>query len=226
MKTFETEKNNIPEGATHYMDQTAYTCFAWGKFVNGELHLTLAGDDRWSLVSVGMFEDGLTPIPQTNIETPEEKEALDLIDTTPQQYESVASKEAEWDGWDDDGYAELMPDKGGVDVLAFIDSRVNGVNGPKGQWVKARTVCLYYACNGGCGVIVEYNGRNYAIGGLTHIKKPETQQQREERERLEAAYDLYCTLNANHNCVEFDRFKSTCNNWLRVVDKTNYRKDW
>ena len=56
------------------------------------------------------------------------------------------------------------------------------------------------------------------------ILKPETPEQKREREELESAYDLYCELNNNHNCVEFDRFKINCNNWLRVVRKTGYRK--
>lgn len=36
MKTFLTEKNNIPEGATHYADETVMDYFAWVKFIGGE----------------------------------------------------------------------------------------------------------------------------------------------------------------------------------------------
>ena len=64
MKTFETEKGNIPEGATHYMNQTSYTYFAWGKFVGENLYIMLASESEWTSVSAGMFDD-LKPIPQT-----------------------------------------------------------------------------------------------------------------------------------------------------------------
>lgn len=78
MKTFLTEKHNIPEGATHYADETVLGYFAWVKFVDGE---------RWRIMPDSMSlntwhrEDtcNIKPIPQTNIETPEEKEALDTM---------------------------------------------------------------------------------------------------------------------------------------------------
>lgn len=64
----------------------------------------------------------------------------------------------------------------------------------------------------------------YRNAHISVIEKPETPEQKSERERLESAYDLYCELNGKHNVVEFDRFKINCGNWLRVVDKTHYRK--
>ncbi|AUR98034.1 hypothetical protein NVP1246O_27 [Vibrio phage 1.246.O._10N.261.54.E10] len=56
------------------------------------------------------------------------------------------------------------------------------------------------------------------------FRKPETPQQREDRERLEAAYDLYCTWRGEKP-ASFEDFKR-CNhdNWLAIVRKTNYRK--
>lgn len=61
---------------------------------------------------------------------------------------------------------------------------------------------------------------------LDMLKKPETQEQREERERLEAAYDLYAsTINDERATLSFDEFKGyelECP-WLIVVDKTGYR---
>ncbi len=70
----------------------------------------------------------------------------------------------------------------------------------------------------------------YVREGDRAFRKPETPQQREERERLEAAYDLYCEF-TNENSV-----KATCMSslefnhslvkvkWLAIVDKTKYRK--
>ncbi|MGI2931905.1 hypothetical protein [Vibrio fluvialis] len=56
------------------------------------------------------------------------------------------------------------------------------------------------------------------------FRKPETEAERNERERLEAAYDLYCAWRGGY-CESFDVFR-VCNvdNWLAIVDKTGYRK--
>lgn len=62
------------------------------------------------------------------------------------------------------------------------------------------------------------------------FRKPETPQQRNDRERLEAAYDLLCignrALNVTAPCtvVEFKLDKPQRDFWLAIVDKTNYRK--
>ena len=62
------------------------------------------------------------------------------------------------------------------------------------------------------------------------LRKPETQEQKAERERLEAAYDLYCHAQQNKT-LELDSFDVFIRDmdmraqaWLAVVDKTNYRK--
>ena len=61
--------------------------------------------------------------------------------------------------------------------------------------------------------------------------KPETPQQHEDRERLEAAYDLFCVYNESDGATpcSFDVFTAgTVGNarkrFLAIVDKTNYRK--
>lgn len=63
--------------------------------------------------------------------------------------------------------------------------------------------------------------------GDNRFRKPETPEQKAERERLEAAYDLYCyAIEDNLIPVSIDEFKGSKleHPWLRVVDKTNYRK--
>lgn len=73
MKTFETEKHNIPEGATHYFNEDHFNYFTW-----------VAVDsfgNCWGLIEKSEVTGGIKPIPQTNTETPEEKEALDSIDS-------------------------------------------------------------------------------------------------------------------------------------------------
>lgn len=67
---------------------------------------------------------------------------------------------------------------------------------------------------------------------LSKLSKPETPHHREERERLEAAYDLYAhvqSVRGNLSC-KFDWFFSSEMEEIRlrflaIVDKTNYRKD-
>lgn len=53
----------------------------------------------------------------------------------------------------------------------------------------------------------------------------ETESERKERERLEAAYDLYCTCGISHEKASFNEFKCEYSDvWLAIVDKTGYRK--
>lgn len=88
MKTYETEKNNTPEGATHYRDEDGKNLFTWFK-LGYLLEFHCSTSNKWKSVSenISLSPVRITPIPQTNLatQTPEEKEALDLIDTTPHQ---------------------------------------------------------------------------------------------------------------------------------------------
>lgn len=62
MKTFETEKHNIPEGATHYANETDDDYFAWVKFVDGEVYRIMPHSDflnRWHQRDI----KNITPIP-------------------------------------------------------------------------------------------------------------------------------------------------------------------
>ncbi|KDC46012.1 hypothetical protein, partial [Pseudoalteromonas fuliginea] len=57
------------------------------------------------------------------------------------------------------------------------------------------------------------------------FRKPETPQQREDRERLEAAYDLYChALDKKTTFDSFCNFGPLKDIYTKIVDKTNYRK--
>lgn len=78
-------------------------------------------------------------------------------------------------------------------------------------------------------VVVETNDNEYLSVGVDMLKKPETPQQRENRERLEASYDLYCLRcdaiewKSKYSFDEFQKEEDAVNGWLSVVDKTNYR---
>ncbi|MBY8138802.1 hypothetical protein KW500_18480 [Vibrio fluvialis] len=75
-----------------------------------------------------------------------------------------------------------------------------------------------------------YKGAEVVIENLDRriFRKPETEAERNERERLEAAYDLYLTrhlsMPAPYRYDEFLKAENTLNGFLAIVDKTGYRK--
>ncbi len=75
-------------------------------------------------------------------------------------------------------------------------------------------------------VFSEEKGITYVSNG--YLIKPETPQQREERERLEAAYDLYSiAMIANEDEPKsFEHFSkhNYKSGWIAVTIKTNYQK--
>ncbi|UVD32311.1 hypothetical protein [Vibrio phage vB_VaM_H2] len=252
-KTFEDMKHDIPEGATHYHNESDSYLFCWFK-VEGGKWFVLCPDEgsKWYKCNREHHRSGIVQFLQT--ESTEGREALDMIDTTSKQVESLESDAEfpngseydraaggpvklslpEWDGWDEEGYAECIPHEPGINVMAFIDAKVNGTNGSRGRWVEAKTVCSCYASNGGAQVVVEFAGRNYAISAITYLRKPESPEQKAERERLEAAYDLYLKVQERDEgpgfAASFKQFQdgmmSTCRkDYLSIVDITGYRKE-
>ena len=170
------------------------------KYVN-DWNDPLPADDNRYVLRAAALED-------TPTETPEEKEVLDSI-------ESVG--EVEWDG-------ESLPSVGVECEALFIDHEHKGY----GEFL-----VLGYHSNY---VWVEYIGKlrnkskHYTAKiNMVKFRKPETPQQREDRERLEAAYDLYLDFYQDHNpCHEtIESFECSRDKdlWLRTVRKTNYRKE-
>jgi hypothetical protein len=158
-------------------------------------------------------------------ESPEEKEALDMIDATSKQVESLANdselpNSSEWDG-------EGLPPVG-VECCFTPDNNL---------WGFASTDTY-------SGEVLRYEGEQFVFL-LSHDKynirpchlivsrtdkgefsKPESPEQKAERERLEAAYDLCTTVYPDFS--GFDEFKkatTTVNLWLAIVDKTGYSKE-
>ena len=77
MNTFEAMKHNIPEGATHYRDESDGFRFSWVMFGDGgalNVYTTALG---WCRFNHSKFEDKVKPIPKIPTETKEDKEALD-----------------------------------------------------------------------------------------------------------------------------------------------------
>lgn len=64
------------------------------------------------------------------------------------------------------------------------------------------------------------------MGYYLWIKPVQTESERQERERLESAYDLFCCVTGNSNEYNFEDFCNDPNTgmWSKIVDKTGYRK--
>lgn len=96
------------------------------------------------------------------------------------------------------------------------------------SWAKAEVL---FMGTGLCVVNQGYGDQHYHLNSVK-FRKPETPEQKLERERLEAAYDLYCEWMLDGNIQsdevrtieEFVSYKNCLADWLRIVDKTNYRK--
>ena len=131
--------------------------------------------------------------------------------------EEKPSEKVEWDG-------EGLPPVG-------FECEMKYKHASKADW----RACKVFAYSNEMGVVaaiwhwtdymwkhatIDVNG--YEFRGI------ETPQQREEREKLEAAYDLYLDFyqdyNPCHDTIESFDCSRDKDLWLRTVDKTNYRK--
>lgn len=187
MKTFETEKHNIPEGATHYRNECNKRHFLWVK-VDGD-DVTVYIDSEGEFLSANWLKGGryigsVKPIPQTSIETPEEKEV-------------------EW---------------------------VNGDECISSTGYKFTFIGLCNYSRFDCILLSDMGVTTF--GFVKELSRPETKQQREERERLESAHDLYCYVNSTQNKLSCtyswfleESMKNDRERFLAIVDKTNYRKE-
>lgn len=65
------------------------------------------------------------------------------------------------------------------------------------------------------------------LAQIEDLSKPESPEQKAERERLEAAYDLYCYAIGSSACMypTFVVSPVLSEIWCRAVDKANYRKE-
>ncbi len=203
-KTFEDMKHNIPEGATHYRNECESFLFTWFKETDSGIKFYEEVSQNWSLIGrhVNNLKSKMVKIP-SQTETPEEKEALDMIDTTSKQVESLANNSefpngSEWNNGDE--------------CIYMTHNVVHQFIGPCPK-------------REGYGYI-QAPGFEVNFVELSKLSKPETPHQREERERLEAAYDLCTTVYPDFS--GFDEFKKATtivDLWLAIVDKTGYRKD-
>lgn len=142
---------------------------------------------------------------------------LDNIDTTPIQVESLAGA-VEWNG-------EGLPPVGTVCQYKDTNQWFNVEITYLSDWV------IVFKCLDESGRLVsDIKGVELAKNVDEHpeFRKPETEAERNERERLEAAYDLYLTrhvsMPAPYHYDEFLKNERTLDGFLAIVDKTGYRK--
>lgn len=140
------------------------------------------------------------------------------IDNTAKQVESLANLPESPDGseWNGEG----LPPVGALVVMRYTHDS-NAVT----HSIKVKYASLKH-CIGETarGLEMHFNIGDY------QYETTETPAEREERERLEAAYDLHCEylLGEDDEALSFNEFKSfktKLRQWLRIVDKTGYRKD-
>ncbi|MEL7307085.1 MAG: hypothetical protein AAGK05_03895 [Pseudomonadota bacterium] len=172
-KTFEDMKHNIPEGATHYQNETMEFSFAWFNVDEDKCFV----DGQWWPYSLdGYPMDEIKPIPPTiKTESQEEREALDMIDTTSKQVESLAKGDAvEWDG-------EGMPPVGAKCEILFKEYQHKGFGLFNVLAYHSGAIWVQYIGP------LENNGKCYTAECSTlEFRKPESPEQKAERERDEA----------------------------------------
>ncbi|AUR96480.1 hypothetical protein NVP1225O_28 [Vibrio phage 1.225.O._10N.261.48.B7] len=139
---------------------------------------------------------------------------LDKFDREPDSaFASIndAADSAEWNG-------EGLPPVG-VECRVLLDC--------SGKW---KLCDILFSSKESVVVVKLKSGAEIALDPFaSSFRKPETKQQREDRERLEAAYELYCIMCAIEGYAKFDltdfsKTKKDSAVWLAIVDKTNYRK--
>lgn len=143
-------------------------------------------------------------------ETPEEKEVFEAMEAVTNQ-----SKSVEWDG-------EGLPPVG-VECEKLFNGESKIITPLYYDDHKSGVVMFYYI-NSGKSVATDYA---WCLVENCILRKPETEAERKERERTEAAYDLFCCVTGNLNGYNFEDF---CNNpytgmWFKIVDKTGYKKE-
>lgn len=183
MKTFETEKGNIPDGATHYMNESVVHRFSWGKYVGDDLHLRLPTDKAWVCVVDKFFSGVMELIPQ------------------PEKVEWVNGDECE------------------IEMQEGVRRYLFGCECPNNQ-----QTCIVFTKDGG----------GHMVMPIERLSKPETKQQREDRERLEngkALYELvqkiWCDVDGSYTAHPYESGMVDDNvkeMYARLAIETNYHK--
>jgi hypothetical protein len=220
-------------------------------FEIANFNLNHESDSKTYILRAAALENQMN-IDNLATQTPEEKEALDLIarsinrpltpsdfgfvpdedliDTTPHQYEMSKFKS--------NPVIQLSIDE--IDKFSGNKPRT------KVEYEKWNFECAWHAIKAfedGEKLYTKRSHKDFILidnaqdvirflySIYERIEYDETTQQREERERLEAAYDLYLAWLGDSNLehafpfVEWKGEPNWRNKWLRVLNLTNYRKE-
>ncbi|AUR86607.1 hypothetical protein NVP1087A_26 [Vibrio phage 1.087.A._10N.261.45.F9] len=204
--------NGAPKEATHF------SCIE-GKvqYYKGEETVISSFDGVFINVFRDIFQPSIFPLSDL-----ENQMNIDKVETQTEHQEEMSafSGEVEWKNGDEcvvindnNRYSVYDEHKKHLGTIGIIRSLFKTKNGTEMAAVQAE--------NGDC-----------ICWRVVMLSKPETPQQREDRERLEAAYDLYThvqSVRGQLSC-KFDWFSNSEMEearlrFLAIVDKTNYRKE-
>lgn len=172
---------------------------------------------------------------QLQIETPEEKEAFDAIKEINLDHPITKSKIGE-----NVSVGFRLKDSELPNSLEWKNGDKCVIKNPEGfgVWEEANK----YLRSTGTVMAVFTNTNGLKVAAVSHedeicicwmlsmLEKPESPEQKADRERLEAAYDLWLTWCNGcdvDNSVSIDQFATlgSCAGYLAIVDKTGYRKE-
>ena len=238
--------DEAPEGAIHIISETYVKmngdsvdsgwCKIWfnGKWVrNGYIsNCTSLYDVRKVLVSKAFEGAHINPNIAAiafNVETPEEKEAFDNIKVTKVddkqsvKVETEHQKEMAEFGWDGEG----LPPVGVVCIFSPKQPEIVKKHSVFGDAIERKVLVVFHDEDL---AVAKWAGRYESFRG-SDFKPLESPEDKEERERLESAYDLYCHARSvlGHVGSTFENFQGNCmgftkDEYLAIVDKTKYRK--
>lgn len=217
--------------SSKYYDDRAVDCFCFRDMTHHiDLNAGMIVDVVYStnvettcdagLVNWGSVRKWRPSMQNWKIETPEEAEAFDIMAQDNEQLQNYEMGECvEWDG-------EGLPPVG-------VECELKYKHATNANWRKCK-VFAYSNDHGSVAAVWHLDGEAWYHHSINireyEFRKPETEADRKERERLEAAYDLYCeytnTSNSDAKCYSQHAFSNLVvkDKWLRIVDKTGYRK--
>lgn len=203
MKTFESEKGNIPEGAAHYQDECNDRALMWIKSLNGSFEVLTDGYDDFvpaNWLASDICQSPIKPIPQA-------KEVEWVNGLPPVGVKCV------FVGIHNNHHCNVSIYHSDDNKIMFL-GRVDGF--PKESTIenfKDELDLMVFYCRDGDKPFIPL----------------ESEAERKERKELEAAYDLLRVgnraLNVTAPCT-FDEFKldkPQCDFWLAIIRKTNYK---
>ena len=197
----------------------------------------------FKLSSIDCFGDGVIDgIRLAVIEESSETDLFSEVIRQPQTNEfntdSIAVTEQEEGEFNAMANSSEIPNSSGWDGAVLppvgVECELKYRHSTHAIWMKCK-VFSYSNEYGDVAAVWHYNDGVWCHGTIDvsdyEFRKPETPEKKAERERLEAAYDLYCEwyqtiwldIIGTSSIEDFIHDELVCKSWLAIVDKTNYR---